>query len=111
MDRDRLLAGESLVEIVALQHARHRVLARQANHACRIHLVEPFGVETHLGSLAVEHLENLVRVGAGIGLDVFAGERLAGHVLAGGIADHSGEITNQEDHLVPQILELAHFVQ
>jgi hypothetical protein len=42
---------------------------------------------------------------------VLAGERLAGDVLAGRVADHAGEVADQEDHLMAQILELAHLVQ
>ena len=48
--------------------------------------------------------------GFGVGHDLVTGQRLAGHVLPGGVADHSGEIADQEDHLVAQHLELAQFV-
>src|SRR3546814_7407534 len=73
-------------------------------------LAEPFAVETQLGPVAVEHLEHLVGVGARVGLHVLAGERLAGGVLAAGVANHSGEIADQEDHLVAEVLELPHLV-
>jgi hypothetical protein len=64
------------------------------------HLPEPFAVEAHLGALAIEHLEHLFGVGLRIGQHVLARERLAGDVLAGGIADHSGEVADQENDLV-----------
>src|SRR3546814_14665118 len=73
-------------------------------------LAEPFAVETQLGPVAVEHLEHLVGVGARVGLHVLAGERLAGGVLAAGVATHSGEIADQEDHLVADVLDLLHLV-
>jgi len=38
-------------------------------------------------------------------------ERFARGVLAAGIADHAGEIANQENHLVAEVLELAHLVE
>ena len=43
--------------------------------------------------------------------DVLARQRLAGDVLAGRVADHPGEVADQEDHLVPQVLELPHLVE
>jgi hypothetical protein len=59
----------------------------------------------------IEHLEHLVGVGGGVGRDVLAGERLAGGVLAGRVADHPGEVADQEDDRVPEVLELPHLVE
>src|SRR5690606_13837754 len=42
---------------------------------------------------------------------VLAAERLAGGALAGRVADHPGEVADQEHHLVAEVLELAHLVQ
>ena len=110
MDRDRLTAAVALVEIVALQHARHGVLGRQADHAFRAQFVQPLGVEADERLLFVEDLEDLLGIGLRVGLDLFLGQGLARHVLAGGVADHAGEIADQEGHLVAQVLELAHLV-
>ena len=63
------------------------------------------------GLVAVQDLEHLVGVGRGVGLDVLARERLAGDVLAGGVADHPGEVADQEDHLVAEVLELPQLVE
>ena len=109
--RDRLLRGVALGEVVAFQHARHGVLGRQPDHVGRGHLAEPLGIESQFGALAVQHLVDLLGIGLGIGEHVFAGERLARGVLARGIADHAGEIADQEDHLVAQVLKLAHLVE
>ena len=111
MQRDRLLRGVALGEIVAFEHARDRVPRGEADHVGRVHLAEPFGIEAHLGAFAIEHLEHLFGIGLRIGLDVGARERLARHVLAGRIADHSGEVADQENHLMTEILELAHLVE
>ena len=111
MDGDRLLRGVALGEIVTLQHAGHGELAGQLDHVRGRHLAEPLGIEAQLGLFAIQHLEHLVGVGAGIGLHVFARQRLAGGILATGVADHAGEVADQENDLMPQVLELAHLVQ
>ena len=63
VDRDRLAALVALGEIVALQHARHRVPRRQLDHPVGAERREPFRIERDLGLLAVEDQEHLVRVG------------------------------------------------
>jgi len=82
-----------------------------ADHVGRRHLAEPLGIEAHFGALAVEHLEHLVFVGSRIGRHVLGRQRLAGGVLAGRVTDHPGEVADQEDHPVPQVLELPHLVK
>ena len=47
----------------------------------------------------------------GVVLDLLAGQRRPGRVLPGRVADHAGEIADQEDHLMAQLLELAHLVE
>jgi hypothetical protein len=111
MDRDRLSTFIALVEIVALEHARDRVLRRQLDHVGSAHRAEPFRVEAQFGALAIEHLVDLGRVGFGVRLHVLARERLARCILAARIADHAGEVADQENHLMSQILELAHLVE
>jgi hypothetical protein len=51
------------VEVVALEHARHRVLRRELDHVRPHGTHEPLGVEAHLGSFGIEHLEDLRLVG------------------------------------------------
>ncbi len=55
-------------------------------------------------------LNDLRLVGPGIGLDLLVGERRAGRVAAGGVADHAGEIADQELHPVTEVLELPQLV-
>ncbi|KAG0735816.1 hypothetical protein G6F24_018585 [Rhizopus arrhizus] len=45
VDGDGLLGGVALGEVVALEHARHGVLAGQADHVGRAHLAEPLRIE------------------------------------------------------------------
>jgi hypothetical protein len=57
--------------------------------------------------LGVEDFEDLGLVGFGVGVDLFAGEGLAGDVAAGGVADERGEVADEEDDLVAELLEVA----
>jgi hypothetical protein len=43
-------------------------------------------------------------------LDFLGRQRGPGRILAGRIADHPGEIADQEYHIVTELLELAHLV-
>ena len=108
---DGLLFLEALVELVALEHLRDGEVGGEADHALEAELVEPLGVEADLGLVAVEDAEDLVGVGFRVFVDLLAGQRLAGDVAAGGIADERGEVADEEDDLVAEILEvleLAH---
>jgi len=111
MDGYRLLRSVALGEIVALEHTGDGKQAGQPGHLDCRHFSEPLHVEAQLGLLPIEHLENLVGVGAGVGFDILAGHRLSGGVLATGVADHPGEVADQEDDRVAHVLELAHLVE
>ena len=110
VDGDRLLAGKALVKVVPLQHAGHGALGGQGDHAAGTQLVQPGGVEDDLGLFRIEDLEDLFLVGLGIAEHVLAGQHLAGLGLAARIADHAGEVADQKVDLVPQLLELAQFL-
>src|SRR2546429_665274 len=69
-------------------------------------LVKPAAVESDHGLLAVEDLEYLRFVSLGV-----CGYLLRGHGRArggapGGIADQPGEVADQEDHGVAEVLEV-----
>ena len=68
-------------------------------------------VVADLGARGVEHQLGLGVVGFGIGLDLLLGQRRARGVAARGVADQAGEVANQEDDLVPEVLQLAHLVE
>ena len=55
-------------------------------------------------------LEELL-VGAGVRLYLGGGQRRPGGIAAGRIADEPGEVADEKDHLVPELLKLTHFVQ
>jgi hypothetical protein len=82
----------------------------QPDHVGRGHLAHQAGVEFDAGALGVQNLEDLRLVGARILAHVVLAERRAGGVLARRVADHAGEVADQEDDLVAELLEPAHLV-
>jgi len=108
---DRLAGLEALGKVVALHHARHGVPGGQLDHAARAQGVRPFAVVAQLGLAGVQHLEGLLAVGFGVHADLLGRERRARAVAPGRVADQAGEVADQKDHLMPQVLQLAHLVQ
>ena len=109
--RDRLLFLEALVELLALQHLRDGKVRRQPDDALEAQRAQPFGVEAHLGLVAVEDAEDLLGVGLRVRVDLLPRQRLARGGAARRVADERGEVADQEDDLVAQVLEvleLAH---
>ncbi len=100
----------ALGEVVALQHAGHGVLGGEPHQALGPQLVEPARIEIDGGLVRVEDLEHLLLVGLGVLLHLLAGQRLAGFILAGRVADHAGEVPDQEDCLVSCLLVGTQFV-
>ena len=112
MHADRRAGLEALGEVVALHHARHGVAWRPAG-SCR---ARPAGRSTRCCSGSRCSAGSSTRlawrvVGLGVGLDLLARQRRARGVAARRVADHRGEVADQEDHRVPQVLQLAHLVQ
>jgi hypothetical protein len=107
VDGDGLLLLETLVEVFALQHLRDGELGGEADHALEAEFLEPLGVIADLGFGGVEDLEDLLLVGFGVAVDLCLGERLAGDVAAGGVADEGGGVADEEDDGVAELLEVA----
>ena len=59
----------------------------------------------------IENLEDLRLVGFGVLLDLLAGQRRTGHGAAGGIANHAGEIADQKNGRVAEILKVLELAQ
>ena len=108
---DRLFFLETLMEVVALQHLRDRVLGRQANPVLRFHLAQPLAVEAHLGFVEIEDLVHLGHVGLGIAPDLLCAERGACDGSPCWVADHAREVADDEDHRVTHVLEMFQLAQ
>ena len=74
-------------------------------------LVHPGRIEDDFGPVAVEDLEDLVAIGRGVARDVLARQRRPRRVLAGRVADHPGEITDQKQDVMAELLKLPELVQ
>ena len=75
-----------------------------------LRLGEPFRVVANLGAFTIKDFVNLLEIGGGIFAHLFASQRRAHFGTAGGIADHGGDIANQENGgvaFVLKVLELA----
>src|SRR6185436_485733 len=83
---------------------------READDALGAELVGPLGVEQDLRALRVEDLERLIAVALRVGENLLARERRTGLVLAGRVADHAGEVADQELDLVAELLEVPQLV-
>jgi hypothetical protein len=110
VDGDRLSRAVALAEVVPLEHPGDGVPGGQLDHLGRAHLAHPARVEDHEGLLRIQDVEDLLLVGPGVLQHLLPGERLAGGALAGGVPDHPGEVTDQEQDLVAEVLELAELV-
>lgn len=111
MDRDRDAALEAFREVLAFEDPRDRVARRELDHPVGAERHRPLAVVADLGLVAVEHQRGLFEVSLRVRLDLLARERRARRVAAGRIADQRREIADQEDHRVPEVLQLAHLVQ
>ena len=82
--------------------------ADEADEAFGAERREPLGVEGDARLSRVEDLEDLRLVRLRVREDLVLRELRARHLLAGGVADHSREVADQEDDRVPEALEVPH---
>ena len=111
MQTDRLISFVALREIVALEDARDGEMAEQAQEVFHLKVENPIGVVRQGGFLGVEDLESLVYVGLRIYLDLLARKLRTRAVAARRIADKGCAVTDDERHLMPQVLELTQLAQ
>src|SRR5690242_2167893 len=81
-------------------------MAADADDVVAGELVEPLAVAPDFGFLGIKKFEDLREVSFGVGFDLFAGERRTGLGLAGGVANHGGEITDKKNGGVAEILKM-----
>ena len=111
MHADALAAAKAFVEVVTLHHAGYRVAAGELNHAACAQSVAPFAVVADFGAGGVKHFAGLLVVGLRVDFDLLGRKRWACAVAPAGVANQGGEVANQKDDGVPQVLQLAHFVE
>ena len=104
-------SSKALVKVLALQQLRNGVLRHQADEIVGGELGEPAPVEVDHSLLRIENLEDLRLVSLGVFLDLLAGERRTRDRASRRIADHAGEIADQKDCGVPEILKVLELAQ
>ena len=109
MNRDGLLVDESIMEVLAFEHTSDAIFGSQPNDVVTRELIEPLAVVTNFSFCRIENLEYLFEIGLGVGLNLFAGKWRPRFALAGGIANHRREITNQKHGQMSHILEMFEF--
>src|SRR5205085_4808750 len=98
-------------KILPLQHLLKCDPAVQTNDIFVRHRPEPVSVANCLRARWVENLERLLAIGFGIGHHLLMSQMRPGDRSTARIANHSGEITDDENGLVPGVLKLAQFAQ
>src|ERR1039458_3008232 len=111
MHGNRLLVTEALVEVLALEHLRDRVLRGQAYEIFGRELREPAAVEVDYRLFRTENSENLHLVSLGILGNLLPRQRRPRRRPPRRIADHPGEIADQEDNRVSEILKMFELAQ
>ena len=113
VERDRLAAAVAVLEVVALQHARHGDVGRQPDHVGERHRVQPVAVvdDRELLRTRVEHERGLLEVALAVGARLGLGQRRPRLGLARRVADGGRKVADDEDGAVPGVLELPHLAQ
>ncbi len=108
---DRTLGGVPCGEVLALEHPGYRQARRFADDALEGQRREPRRVEVDTRARHVDHLAELRAVRVRVRANLVPGERLASLRAAGRIADHAGEVADDHDDLVAQILKVPELPQ
>ena len=108
---DGLTFAVALGEIVAFEHAGDGVLRGEADHAVGAQRGEPLRIERDFGLVAIENEEYLVGVGLGVCRQLVRGHGRPRQVATGGVADHAGEVADQKNDVMAEILQLPQLVE
>src|SRR5262249_41614678 len=102
---DRRARLAPLREVVALEHALDRDLARQREDVEEREPGEPVAVAMHLGLADVDDLADLLEVVDRVGLDLLLREPGARLIAPARIADERGVVADDEDGVVAEFLK------
>src|SRR5262245_29968496 len=111
MNADRNTTLQSFRKIIALQYLSDGIFCTKSNYVFESHCAKPSAVEINNRFFRIKNFEYLSFECFSILIYFFTGERLAGDGPSGWIAYHSGEITDQENNFMTEILEMFHFAQ
>ena len=106
-----MLLVDPRLEIFALQHLLQRHAAVQANHVFERHRAEPVAVAHRFCARRIENLERLLAISCRVCHHFLMRQMRPRNGAAARVADHSGEIADDENRLVTEILKLPQFSQ
>ena len=111
MHGDRLLLVKALMKILTLQQLRNGVLRHQSHEIVGRQSPHPAAIEIDHRLFRIENLEDLLFIRLRILLDLLAAERRPRHRPSRRVANHPGEVANQKNRRVPQILKVLQLAQ
>ena len=109
MGADRVLFFDPRLEIFALQHLLQRHAAVQANHVFERHDAKPVTVADCLRAFGIKNLKRLLAISLRVCNHFLMRQVRPRHGPAARVANHSGEIADDQNRLVPEILKLSQF--
>src|SRR5262249_2998268 len=111
VEADRPARGVAVGEIFALEHLGQREMCRLTDDVLEGQLRQPRRIEIDPRSAHVQDLAELRAVRLRVGANLLPRERLARLRAPRGITDHAGEVADDDDDLVAEVLEVAQLLQ
>src|SRR5437879_2911054 len=102
---NRLLIVDPAAEILALQHLLKRDTAVEPNHIFVRHRAKPIAIADRFGPGRIENFECLLAVGLRVQRNFFMRQMRTRYRPAAWIANHSSEISDDQDGLMPEVLK------
>src|ERR1700741_4144224 len=109
MQSDWLFLFEPFRKIIALKNLFDSHMRSQTDEPIRAGLVHPLRVEADLSLVRIEKLEDLAFVGFGVRVDFFTRQLRSGGALSGRVTNQTGEISDQKNDCVAQLLKCLQF--
>ena len=111
VEMDGLAAVDAAFEILALEHLLEGHAGVEFHDLLKGHHLEPFAIEDGARAAGIEDFESLRLEAFGVAHDLVVRKLRARFRAAGGVADHRGEVADDEDGLVAEILKLPELLQ
>jgi hypothetical protein len=104
---DWLALVEPVTEILPHEHLLECHAAIEFDDFLKGHSLEPLAVENDRRPLAVENLESLLLETFGVLQNLVVSELRTSDRTTGGVADHRGEVPNDQNRVVALVLKIA----
>ena len=111
MNADRQLRLIALFEVLPFKHPGHGMLGSELDQVAGGHFRHPLAIKGDPGLLGIKDPVDLGLVGLRVRRNFLLREMFSRFRLTRGVADHPGKVTDQEDDLMTELLELSHLVQ